>query len=60
MAKAIVKIRQRARIVGANELTFLGLYSMGVEAINIRAVIQIVKITKGTVKRSSENIEEAS
>ena len=38
----------------------LGFNRVVVEAINIRAVIQIVRIARGTVKRSKEKRLEAS
>ena len=58
--KANSRMMHKTRRVEEKICVFLGFDKVVVEAINIRAVIQIVRIVRGTVRRSKEKRLEAS
>lgn len=60
VANARIKIRARERIVGENRFLFSEFRKIDDEAMNIRAVIQIVRMMRGVVSRSIVHIREAS
>ena len=60
VAKAKARTRQRIVIVDEKGLMWLKVFSVVVEAKNIRAVIQSERIIRGVARRSEENKNDAS